>query len=319
MTPPPRPRGRLRWSTLVKAVFLVAAVAFAVAFLASNWGQARVALTRLSPAAVVLSVVLASAGQVTAMLSWRATLADLGHPLSFGAAARVFYLSQLGKYVPGSVWQLAALMELGRRHDVARRDLAVSGVLSLLVSLTTAAVAGGLLLLMGGVDQARHWLWVAPIVVVLAVVALHPRLAGPVVDALLRLLRRAPLDRRWTEVGVLRMSGWQTLTWLLYGGHCWALVVGMGAPAAASFVPAVGGFAVAYAAGTVFLPAPAGAGVREAVLGAALAGLLDGGAVVVVVLLSRMILTVVDAAFGLGAAALSRGAGRWSPDEPAPH
>ena len=307
----------LPWSTLAKGIFLAVAVGFAGSIsrleLGRGPGGARAAF---SPATLALAFVLAAAGQLTPRRRWPAICTDLGHPLPVGSAGRVFYLSQLGKYVPGGVWALAALMQLGNRHQVARRDLAVSGVLSLFVSLTTAALAGGLLLLLGGADEARRWLWITPVVLVLGAVALHPQLAGPLVDRLLRLLRRSPLERRWTEVGILRMSGWQTLTWLLYGSHCWALVVGMGAPAAASFVPAVGGFAVAYAAGMLFLPAPSGAGVREAVLGAALAGQLDAGEVVVVVLLSRMILTLLDATFGLGAVALTRRADRWSGDKP---
>jgi uncharacterized membrane protein YbhN (UPF0104 family) len=82
--------------------------------------------------------------------------------------------------------------------------------------------------------------------------------------------------------------------------QCWALVVSLGGDPGKSLAPAIGGFALAYTAGTIFIPAPAGAGVREAVLGLALSGfgataaLLTRDEIVVVVLLSRVMLAVLD-------------------------
>jgi glycosyltransferase 2 family protein len=59
---------------------------------------------------------------------------------------------------------------------------------------------------------------------------------------------------------------------------------------------ATAGYALAWAVGLVVVVAPAGAGAREVALAAALAPVLDGGAVVVVVLLSRVLFTVADLA-----------------------
>jgi uncharacterized membrane protein YbhN (UPF0104 family) len=302
------PRRRITGGTLLKAGFLVVALGFGAAFVAEHWSETKEALSTLGPGPVLLALGCGALAQVTAMLAWRTLLADLGHPLPYAVAARVFYVSQLGKYIPGSVWQLAALVELGRQHHVPRRDLAVSGVVTLMVSVTTAGLFGGLLLLLGGVEGARHWLWTAPVAVAAAVICLHPRFAVPIVDLVLRTLKRQPLTQPWTEPGMLRMIGWQTLTWLLLGLQCWALVVGLGAPARASAFAAIGGFAVAYALGMLFIPAPAGAGVREAVLGALLAGSLTSGGVVVAVLLSRVLLAMLDVAFG----AVAGAAGGWA-------
>jgi hypothetical protein len=69
---------------------------------------------------------------------------------------------------------------------------------------------------------------------------------------------------------------------------------------------------LAYTAGTLFVPTPAGAGVREAVLGVALAAVITQSAafthnsIVVVVLLSRLIFAVLDFAQAGVAMLLSR-------------
>ncbi|HEY2042905.1 MAG TPA: lysylphosphatidylglycerol synthase transmembrane domain-containing protein [Jatrophihabitans sp.] len=297
---------RPSWSTLAKAAFLAVALVFGGAFLAAHWGETKQAIQRLGPAPVLGSLAFAALAQIAAMLAWRLILIDLGSRLSYRESAQIFYVSQLGKYIPGSVWQLAALVELGRKREVPRQSLAVSGVLALLVSVVTAGVFGGALVVIGGVRDAGSWLWLAPVMLLVPVAVLHPRVAGPVLDWLLRVIRRPPLTPRWTERGILQVAAWQLITWLCYGLHCWVLVVALGAPAGSSFLLCVGGFALAYAAGTVFLPSPAGAGVREAVLGAVLAGLIGQGEVVVVVLLSRVLLAVLDVGFGAVAAAVVR-------------
>jgi uncharacterized membrane protein YbhN (UPF0104 family) len=78
---------------------------------------------------------------------------------------------------------------------------------------------------------------------------------------------------------------------------------------------------LAYTAGTLFVPAPAGAGVREAVLGVALANVVGTSSsfnhdkVIVVVLVSRVLLAVLD--FGqAGATALA--ARLWSTSDRLP-
>ncbi len=47
------------------------------------------------------------------MLAWRRVLADLGSPLHLAPAGGVFFVGQLGKYLPGSVWSIVAQAEMG--------------------------------------------------------------------------------------------------------------------------------------------------------------------------------------------------------------
>jgi glycosyltransferase 2 family protein len=133
-----------------------------------------------------------------------------------------------------------------------------------------------------------------------AAAAVNPTLLTRATNGILRLVRREPVVLDLSAPVLRGALGWSALSWLLLGGQCWALIVGLGGPVGASFAPAVGGFALAYAAGMVFIPAPAGAGVREAVLGVALANVIDSPSafdhdkVIVAVLLSRVLLAVLD-------------------------
>jgi uncharacterized membrane protein YbhN (UPF0104 family) len=101
---------------------------------------------------------------------------------------------------------------------------------------------------------------------------------------------------------------WAGASWLCAGLQVFVLATALGAPADLRVAAlAVGGYALAWAVGFVVVVTPAGAGAREVALAAVLAGTLDRGSVVVVVLLSRVLFTVVDlSAAGLGVLAARR-------------
>jgi hypothetical protein len=142
-------------------------------------------------------------------------------------------------------------------------------------------------------------LWWLLLLVPVGIALVHPRVIGPAVNALLRFARREPIDLALHGSALWGAVGWPVVSWSLLGLQCWALVVALGGPPLGSLIGAVGGFALAYVAGTVAVFAPGGLGVREAVLGVALAGVIgntsfDHGRVIAVVLVSRVLLAVLD-------------------------
>lgn len=298
-------------SRLVKVLFGLAVLGFGIAFVASRWGRVSSALAATKPGWLVLGVVVAVAGQWAAALGFRALLSATSRPLPVPDVARVYFVSQLGKYIPGSVWPIVALTEMTRRYGVTRSAAALAGLLSLMFSLVVGAAVGAAFLLAGAVHGAASLWWLA-VAVPVAVVLLHPRVINAATAWALRLLRRDPVPVRLGEGTLLRAVGWPLASWVLLGLHCWALVVALGGPAVDAVAAAIGGFALAYVAGTLFVPAPAGAGVREAVLGLALAGVVAQSAtfghdqVLVVVLLSRVLLALLDFAQAGVALAVNR-------------
>jgi hypothetical protein len=227
------------------------------------------------------------------------------------AAARVYFVSQLGKYLPGSIWPIVVVTQMSRRYGISRKASAIAGVLGMYFAMTTATVLGVILVPLGAIGHASRLVWLIVLGPVL-IAMLHPRVVSWAVAAALRLTRRQPLPVQFTPAQWRGAVGWPALCWALFGLHCWVLVIALGGPATASLAVAVGGFCLAYTAGTLFVPTPAGAGVREAVLGVALAAVITESAaftndsIVVVVLLSRVIFAVLDFAQAGAAMLLSR-------------
>jgi uncharacterized membrane protein YbhN (UPF0104 family) len=241
----------------------------------------------VSGPALALATLAMTAGVAASAMVWRALLTGLGHRLPVRAGARVFFLGQIGKYVPGSVWPVLAQMELGRDYGVPAAVSAAGFALFMVVHLLTAAILAALALPAAGLADGWWALAAAPAALLLLPppLRLALRLGGRVV--------RRPMPPLPSAGALLVAVGWAAAMWACYGVHLWLLARSAGAPVGA--VAAAGVFALAWSAGFVFVVAPAGAGAREAVLLGLLGGVAPAGALLAVALLSRLLGTVADA------------------------
>jgi hypothetical protein len=288
-------------SRAVRVAFVVLALSLAVwAVWRQREGMAP-ALASLPLWVSGLALLASYANVVLAATAWRAVVVDLGSRLRVLDGCRVFLVGQLGKYVPGSVWQVVASAEAGSGLGVPRRRTASALAVSMLVSVTTG-VAVGLCALPFTTSRVGGRLLLAALALPMLGLLLHPRVTTSVLNRGLRLARRQPLDQPTSYRGTLTAAGLGATAWLAMGVQVFVLATALGAPAdLATFALSTGGFAIAWVAGFLVVFAPAGVGVREVVLAAVMAGVLTGPQVLVLVLLSRVLLTVADVTLALAA------------------
>jgi len=256
-----------------------------------------------------VSVAGAMVGVLLALLAtmqvWRVLIGALGSPLPVGASARVMFIGQLGKYLPGSVWPVLAQMELGTAHRVPRHRSASASVLTMLLTLLAGLLVA--LVTLPFVSGSTSYWWVFLVAPVL-LVCLYPKLLNGVLNRMLRLTRRPPLEQPLAGRAIAGALAWALISWTCYGLQIWLMAIRLGAPYGTGALLATGGFAFAWCVGFLVVFAPAGAGVRDVVLVAILSPTLGVGNATAVALVSRVLLTVAD----LITAAVAAGFGRRS-------
>lgn len=307
---------RLRGSPWVRlALFLVVCVCAGLA-LRANWEQARDAAAALPLWVLPAAVLTGMAGLTAQMLAWRALLAGMGSPLPRRTAARVMFVGQLGKYLPGSVWAFVAQVELARDWDVPRTRGAAATLLAVGVTVAAGLAVAAVALPLSSAEAARRWWWALALAPLL-LAGLHPRVVGWGIRLAARPFARfrgvaeaGPLDVRGRSMAAA--VGWTLVAWVPLGLHVWLLTWAVGGEALRSLGPAVGAYALAWTLGLLVVFAPAGLGVREAVLVVALSPVVDAGAALVVAVLSRLVMTVADLAW----AGLSVLLSRWAAPGP---
>ncbi|MGC5013332.1 lysylphosphatidylglycerol synthase domain-containing protein [Streptosporangium sp. DT93] len=300
MTPPAVPASRASAvKRLARFAFLALALGFGAWVVVRQWDEIRDGFARLSWTSVALSLVAVVAALCGGMMTWRALLADLGSPLPLRAGARVFFVGQLGKYIPGSLWPVIAQMEMGRELGVPRSRSAAAFFLTLPVQLGSGLLVSGVTLSATLPGSVAPYAWAFLLVPVLAV-AFRPRVVNAVLGFGLRRLGREPLERPLTRRGVLTALGWALAGWTAYGLHLAAIVSDLGPRASPGFSAlstaafCVGAFALSWCLGIMTFVVPAGAGVREVAMVAVLAPVLDRGPAIAVALCSRIVIIAGD-------------------------
>ncbi|MDB5097058.1 MAG: hypothetical protein JWM80_1479 [Cyanobacteria bacterium RYN_339] len=233
---------------------------------------------------------------------WRRLIGALGHPLPYRQAFAILFVSNLGKYLPGGVWNLLGRVVLCERAGVPKLATTISLLMETACQVVAALLVGLLMLPV----FASHSLAADPRLLAAAVGAIalgmHPR----VLNAWLALGQRLTgkeLPRLPFSYGfVLVMLAFYTCNWLLLGG-AFALL-GQALSSVALSVPQigllVGAFAVAWNAGVFAFFFPAGLGVREAALLLLLGPSFPAGWPAALALVARLWFTVAEvAAFGL--------------------
>lgn len=278
----------------LRVLFALVAVGALAGATAAQWSKVEGTISEVSLAALAAGAVAMTVATLCSMLAWRAVLADLGSPLPYPAAGGVFFLGQLGKYLPGAVWPVVAQMELGREHGVPRRRSGIAALLVIVMGLTAAGLVAAATLPFVGALGENRWVLALP---VLGLALLHP--AVPRLAA--RIARREPPERTLSRCGVATALGWSVAQWAAYGVGVWAVARGLPGAPPGLLALATGAYALAWSAGFLVLVAPAGAGVREGALVLLLAPAYGSGPALGIALLARLLATVGDVVWGLAA------------------
>jgi hypothetical protein len=291
------PDARPPWQRAVRRVVTVLLVLLVTVVLIRRWDEIRPLLGRLSPAAVMGGLLAVTAGMLGSFLAWRALLTGLGHRLPVAGGMRVWFLGNLAKYVPGSVWQAVAQVELGRDYRVPRRTSGAALVVSMLVGLGTGALVAILALPFLGRDALDRYWW-ALLALPVAAVVLWPPLLNRCIDQALRLVRREPLPVPVGARGLLQAAAWDLASWLCFGAHVWLLARSLGVHDPTLFLQATGAFAAAWCIGFLVVFAPAGGGARELALVLLLQPAVPTTTAWVLAGVSRLLFVVGDLAWG---------------------
>jgi hypothetical protein len=304
-TAPPSPARRNRlWSA---AQLLLAAVVlyFVGKTLVGQWRQYRNATVHIE---LRWPYVLASGAVVLATYAllievWRRILREWRATIPFADAARIWFISILGQYVPGRVWQIVAMGKLAERENVpaaaAASSAIVNTVVQIAVGLAVAVIAGyrALDTVLNGHTALGIALTAAAFAGVLALPLLVPRLSSIARRVTGRNIDLGPLPPRAVYVAIVGNVG----AWILYGWAFQLLVAGVLGRAPGGLSDYVAAYALSYVIGYLAFVMPAGAVVREMVQTTALTTLVavNTKEAAIVAIVSRLWLTVLQVLPGL--------------------
>jgi uncharacterized membrane protein YbhN (UPF0104 family) len=202
-------------------------------------------------------------------LFWLVILRRLGSPVRWPSAA-IYLQSQLGKYVPGGVWQYAGRGAMARGYGLSVRAVAKS--LPIELAATVCAGAAFAFLAVG------WWGVVAAAAAIAATVGVG-----------------AYFDERRTALRITAQAvPLYAALWPLIGISFWMTARAFIHVTPSDLALYTGAFAAAWIVGLIAIYAPGGIGVREAVLVAILGPRIGSADALVIAAASRAVFTLAD-------------------------
>lgn len=268
---------RTSFSVAMKAaglIFTVASLVFAAVLvvrhggdLAGQWADLRAAGWRPRPGWLAAALAVATSNLFLLGGAWIRLLRELGGTIGYTEGMRVWTWTNLGRYLPGRVWQLSALtLYLREKRQIGGIGLGSNLTLQVLLLAIGAAVAFavlGLRLAEGRVALAGAALGVTALALF---VALRPSMVARLSAWMGALMGEPDVTVHPRRAALWEAAGIVVLSWFVNGLSLWLLWRGVGASAGPDPWFWTGAFAAAYLTGYVALFAPAGLVVREGAL-----------------------------------------------------
>lgn len=298
---PVRPVWKAPWFRLL--LLLVAMVSLARGF-SGQWRELQTATVLAARELsldwnwILLGSVMVLATHAALVQSWRMLLAGWGGHLTYGRAVQIWTIANLGKWIPGKVWQVGVMGMMAADEGIS--PVAATGA-ALLGTLLNIGAGFGITAITGadGLDVIRPGLQRLAIVLAalfsLGVLAL-PSLLPPLLDRLARWRGLPVADQHLTRSTIWLSAALNAGSWMAYGVAFACFTRGV--------TPAVSGdpsafiavYTASYLLGYLFLISPGGLGVREGALVALLLalGLAGKGDAAILAVSSRVWITCLE-------------------------
>ncbi|MGH8016415.1 MAG: lysylphosphatidylglycerol synthase transmembrane domain-containing protein [Candidatus Zixiibacteriota bacterium] len=234
--------------------------------------------------------------------TWSIIASGFGEKISLPASFKIFYLSNLGRYVPGKIWQLFGIIYVARQYGLSAEKATASFVISqlfmtvsaFLILAVSAQIEPAIIIdQIAFMGKGSAYLFTAAMVSLSLVVVIWPNWILALCNLVLRRLSRPELSFVMDKkVAPLLFLGY-CFAWFSYGAAFWMLIKSIVVETDLGLIPSIGIFAGSYQIGYLALFAPGGLGPRELVMGQMLLPFLAGVAPMIAII-SRIWTTVIE-------------------------
>ena len=237
------------------------------------------------------SSLLLMIGYAISAANWAYIVNDLGGPqIPKTDAIRLFMMANLGRYIPGKIWQITGLAALARDRGVTPGIAVGAAVLGQGIALVVAAGLG---------IGVYHTLLPSGYSVLIAAVLIGSMIllaAIPIsfkagAELWLRFRDSQPIGTLNPTSG-LRWLLLYLVNWIVYSLAFWMMVASFSSDV--SLIPVAAAFPAAYVLGYLMIFAPAGLGVREGFLIAFLSPYLGVGPSGIIAVVARLWTTLTE-------------------------
>jgi glycosyltransferase 2 family protein len=202
---------------------------------------------------------------------WATIITFFGKKVSYNKAFKIAYLSQLGRYLPGRIWQLFGMIFLAQKAGIAKEEATVSFILGQIFSTPPGLVIVVVYLFLLEASTKYHpyaaFAWAgAAICTVFLAVYFQPKVFKKMMNAVTKLLRQGTVEFTIEKRVGIQILAFYFMSWNLYGISFYLFLKSILPGVEFNPVEITGAWTLAYLVGYWAIILPAGIGAREAAL-----------------------------------------------------
>lgn len=261
----------------------------------AQWGRVSAYDWKFDPIYMILSVTAFTGGYIFLAWVWGRVLRYVGCEVTFRDAWDIYFVGNLGRYVPGKVWTIAGTALMAERRGVCPVTAGTASVFAQAYSIISSFVFFGVFLILRQLELSEvRFEWAALGLVAFTVIFMVPSNMERAVNLMLSLVGRESVSLGLTAGKAARIVGWYFLSWLVFGVAFWLFVISVTGDMAINPLFLAGAYAVAYVLGFLAFFVPGGLGVREGLLSVLLATVMPQGVSLLIAFLLRLLVTFIE-------------------------
>jgi uncharacterized membrane protein YbhN (UPF0104 family) len=282
---------------IAKWIVVIAIFLFLGKMVWENWSQVKDASFTLRAVPFILSTLIFAFSYFIQIGAWYLITLKLKIALSPHDTLKIWFYSQLGKYLPGKIWLFLSRFHFYESKGQSKKVISIA----LYLEVITMIVAAGLIFLaalilfkeMKSVYSGKTFWWIL-LPFISAFVCLHPRILEKIINWILAQFKRDPVSLSISYLDILFILFVCIVSWVI-GGIGFYLFVDSVYPVAPSYILFLtGALAISSTLGLMAVFAPSGLGVREGALVYLLSYMMPGGVAVIISILTRIWITLIE-------------------------
>lgn len=268
---------------------------FLIKYLISNWGNIPFENLHFNTLFIVISFLALTVHFMSYSKSWQEVMKSLGSDITFAQSTWMIATTQIAKYLPGRVWYMVGRVYVGKNEKLKGEDLALSMVLETCLLIVTSSVIFLICTVLAGNYKGANII-IAAVLVVIAIVVIHPKILTWITNIILRVLKRPKIELTVTYVQILRISIYFFGLWIAQIIGFYFLVNSIFQLPISNIFLLASAHTLSWIIGFVVLFAPSGLGVREGVLTLMLSTVMPTPLAIAISFISRVWITIFEIA-----------------------
>ncbi|MFH0931226.1 MAG: lysylphosphatidylglycerol synthase transmembrane domain-containing protein [Candidatus Zixiibacteriota bacterium] len=236
-----------------------------------NWSKVKTYHWELDYPLLLGSFILLLLVYLFIIKVWHSLLEKVGAKLSFRNLFKIWFMSNLGKYLPGKVWTVVGMIYLLEKKGVSKRKGFTTAIIGQALAVLSALLLSFILL---GYSLYEQMFSNNPIgfflilffsIAILIFIA-YPKLLEIVVNLGLSLVKKEKISLELKTRELFLYLFYYTLVWFLYGLAFMVFVNAIVPVPWSQYFSLTAAFAFSYTLGFLAVFVPGGLGVREGIL-----------------------------------------------------